>query len=126
MSTSVEKSMIRDFYRPKNVRNVPTNVKRALVNEALARGVTVKDVVGEILAMRYSFEYELSGETRTRATLDGDQLSLLISPEIDDELHREARDRGMTESSVVCLAIAERYGLVYHPTRRRGRRREPA
>lgn len=118
--------MSRDRYRPKNVRNVPTNVKRALLNEALARDLTIKDVAGRILAMRYSCDYELSGETSSRATLAGDQLSLLISPEIDDELHREARDRGMTESSVVCLAIADFYGLVYHPTRRRGRRREPA
>ena len=113
--------MSRDGYRDKNVRNVPETVKRVVLNAAVASGMTMADNVGAILGERYGVVYYPTGRRTQRPDLNGDQFMLSLPPEILDGITREARERGITESSVVLLAIADRYGLIYTPTRR-GRR----
>jgi len=108
-------------YRDKNVRNVPETVKRVVLNAALAHDVTMADHVGAILGERYGVVYYATGRKTQRPDLNGDQFMLTLPPEVIDGITREARERGITESSVVLGAIADKYGLIYTPTKK-GRR----
>lgn len=113
--------MSRDGYRDKNVRNVPETVKRMVLYAARDAEMTMADVVGAILGERYGVVYYPTGRKSQRGDVDGDQFMLSLPPEIIDAITREARERGITESSVILAAIAARYGLIYTPTKR-GRR----
>lgn len=113
--------MTRTGYRDKNIRNVPETIKRALLNHALASGVTMADAAGLILGERYGVVYYTTGRKSQRADVTRDQLTLSVPFEIIEAITREGRERRVTESSVVLLALAEYFGLMYTPTRR-GRR----
>jgi len=111
----------RDGYRDKNVRNVPETVKRVVLNAALAHDVTMADHVGAILGERYGVVYYGTGRKTQRPDINGDQFMLALPEEIHTAIYKEARERGITEGSVILAAIADKYGLIYTPTRR-GRR----
>lgn len=116
---------MRVDYRDKNVRNVPETVKQVVLNAALAAEMTMADVVGIILGQRYGVIYTPSGRRTQRADRNGNQFMLSLPPEIIDSIAKEARERRITESSVVLTAICDKYGLIYTPTRR-GRRARAA
>ena len=111
----------RTGYRDKNVRNVPAKLKRVVLNAALAEGVTMADLIGSTLAEKYGVVYYTNGRKTQRGDVNGDQFMLSLPPEVIDSITREARERGITESSVILDAIASRFGLIYTPTKR-GRR----
>ena len=113
--------MSRVGYRDKNVRNVPAKLKRVVLNAALAEGVTMADLIGATLGEKYGVVYYSNGRKTQRGDVNGNQFMLSLPPEVIDSITREARERGITESSVVLGAIAQKYGLIYTPTRR-GRR----
>jgi hypothetical protein len=113
----------RDDYILKNVRNVPVNIKRAVVNEALAQDITMNDVVGQILGRHCLVPYQLSGERSMGAEITGDQMLFRVPPTVDLHIRADARAKKITESSVVLQILAEYFGLVYEPTKRTGRKR---
>lgn len=113
--------MNRTDYRDKNVRNVPGKMKRVVLNAAMAEGVTMADHIGAILGERYGVVFYSNGRKTQRGDADGDQFQLSLPPEIIDAITREAREKRITESSVVLGAIADKHGLIYTPTKR-GRR----
>lgn len=113
--------MRRDDYILKNVRSVPTNVKRAILNEALVQGVTMNDVIGTVLGARWGVYYEPSGEKSQGGDLDGDQLIFRIPLELDLQIRAAARAQKITESSVVLQTLSYHFGLIYEPKRRKGR-----
>ena len=78
------------------------------------------DVVGALLGEKYGVVYYPTGRKSQRAS-NGDQFMLSLPPEIIDGVTREARERRITESSVILAAIADKFGLIYTPTKR-GRR----
>ena len=114
--------MGRNDYLLKNVRNVPINIKRAVLNEALVQGVTMNDIIGQVLGARWSVAYELSGEKSMGGDLDGDQLLFRIPEELNTAIDRSARYQKITEASVVLQTLAAHFGLVYQPTKRGGRK----
>lgn len=107
-----------DDYAHRNVRNVKPHIRRAVVNEAAAYQLTISDVVGSVLAARYDLPYVSARTKPLGAEPTGSQFMLRLPVPLTDAIVREARDEGLTESSVVQLALAEHYGLVYTPTRR--------
>lgn len=113
---------MRDDYILKNVRNVPINIKRAILNEALVQGVTMNDIIGQVLGARWSVYYEPSGEKSVGGDIDGDQLLFRIPVELDLEIRTSARYQKITESSVVLQTLAMHFGLTYAPTKRGGRK----
>lgn len=112
--------MSRTNYRDKNVRNVPETVKRVVVSVAALHGTTMADLIGTLLGEKYGVVYYPTGRKSQRAS-NGDQFMLSLPPEIIDGITKEARERRITESSVVLSAIADKFGLIYTPTKR-GRR----
>lgn len=117
---------VRDDYILKNVRNVPNNIKRAVVNEALARDITMNDVIGEILGQYWGVPYALSGERSMGAEIKGDQMLFRVPPAVDLHIRAAARQQKITESSVVLQVLALYFGLVYAPTKRTGGRKRSA
>lgn len=115
--------MTRQDYTLKNVRNVPPNIKRAVVNEALAQDITMNDVIGQILGQHWSVPYELSGERSMGAEITGDQMLFRVPPAVDLHIRSAARAQKITESSVVLQVLALHFGLVYTPTKRSGGRK---
>jgi hypothetical protein len=115
-------------YRDKNVRNVPAKLKRVVLNAALAEGVTMADLIGATLGEKYGVVYYSNGRKTQRGDANGNQFMLSLPPEVIDSITREARERRITESSVILDAIAAKYGLIYTPTKkgRRARASSPA
>lgn len=114
---------MRDDYILKNVRNVPPNIKRAVVNEALAQDITMNDVIGQILGQHWSVPYALSGERSVGAEITGDQMLFRVPPTVDLHIRSSARSQKITESSVVLQVLSAHFGLVYQPTKRTGGRK---
>lgn len=118
--------VVRDDYILKNVRNVPLNVKRAVLNEALAQDITMNDVIGQVLGQRWGIPYQLSGEKSMGGEVTGDQMLFRVPVALDLHIRAAARAQKITESSVVCQTLATYFGLVYEPKKRTGGRKPRA
>jgi len=114
---------MRDDYVLKNVSSVPFNIKRAVLNEALARDITMNDVIGLVLAEHWGIPYALSGERSMGAEVKGDQMLFRIPEAMMTKISVLAREQKITQSSVVLQVLAAHYGLVYEPIKRTGRRK---
>lgn len=110
---------MRTDYELKNVKNVPLELKEAIYAEAQERGVTMNDVVGEVLGAHWNEPYELSGERNTKVA-QGDQLLVWLPPSMLARVWATAKRRSITESAVIIDILADHYGLLYTPVRRRG------
>lgn len=106
--------MTRHLYVHKNVKNVPPEIRRAVVADARERAVTISDVVGELLARAWDLRYEASGET-SEPGLTGTQFVLRLPQEIVLRIYLASRVSGLTESSVILSALADHYGLEFLP-----------
>jgi len=111
----------RDKYVLKNIRSVSPHIKLAVFEEAIARQITMSDVIGSALAEKFHRPYELSGEKSIRADLNGDQFMIQIPRALQARIASRARLTRETESSVVLGVLAEHFGLIHQPVRR-GRR----
>lgn len=107
--------------RYRNLKNVPLDIKRALVEIARENDVSVSDVVARTLCDNYGVRFESSGRRFTDAG-DSDQLVVAIPGAVHAYLWRDAHKSGVTESSFALAIIAKRYGIDYVPVKR-GRRR---
>lgn len=113
--------MGRQTYVAKNLRNVSPPLRRAVVEEAHRRHVTLSDVVGEIVADAWDMSYELSGETTwPELSPTSSQITVLLPQDMVTRVYLIARQRGVTESSVVQELIADRFGIAYTPAKRGG------
>ena len=115
--------MVRDTYITKNIRNVHPDVRSEVVAQALKRGVTISDIVGETIAQAWSLPYEYSGERSIGVDLDGTQLNVRIPQEMATRIYAVSRAHGLTESSFVQELLAERYEIEYAPVKRGGETR---
>ena len=112
--------------RLKNVQNVNPDIKAAVLASALERGVTMRDVAGEILAKKYGMTYSLSGEKSMGSEGTGTQLLLMLPEDIIAAVWLESRETKLTESGVIQLALSDHFGIAYTPAKRRGGRRKVA
>ncbi len=112
----------------KNVQGVEPEIKRAVYEEALARSVTMNDIVGGILAREFGADgsWVDSGEK----TMGGEPTSLNFMLRLPSwmlhEIWKRARQRKITESSVVQEALARHFGLRYEAKKRTGPKRKSA
>jgi hypothetical protein len=110
---------LRTEYELKNVKNVPQSLKQAIYEDAQEREITMNDVVGLILSEHWNEPYQLSGERNTKVAA-GDQLLVYLPPLMLARVWATAKKRSITESAVICDILADHYGLLYTPVRRRG------
>lgn len=110
--------MSRDKYVYKNVRSVPAAVKLAVFDEAVAREVTMSDVVGEILGNHFGVNYEPSGEKSIGVELEATQFRIQIPRSLQLRITLRSRKTVLTESSVVLGILAEHFGIDYEPVRK--------
>jgi len=115
----------RDRYVYKNVRSVPPAIKLAVFDEAIAREVTMSDVVGEILGNHFGVTYELSGEKSIGVELEATQFRIQIPRSLQLRITLRSRKTVHTESSVVLGILADHFGIEYAPVRK-GRKRAAA
>jgi hypothetical protein len=108
----------RPKYVKKNVRNVAPELRLAVVGEALSRGVTTSDVVGEILSEQWSIPYVPSGEKPMGLELTGQQFILKMPRMMAYRAEQMSRTSGFTESSVIQMALSEHYDIPFQPVRR--------
>jgi hypothetical protein len=110
---------MRSDYELKNVKNVPLELKQAIYAEAQEREVTMNDIVGEVLGAHWNEPYELSGERNTKVHA-GSQLLIWLPPLMLARVWATAKQRSITESAVIIDILADHYGMLYTPVRRRG------
>lgn len=111
--------MSREGYVQTNVRNVQSDIRHAVVADALDRQVTLSDVVGEVLATYYKVPFALSGNRPVGLTVNGaDQFLLFMPGDIVDRVVLDSRRSRTTMSSVIQSALARHYGLVFSPVDR--------
>jgi hypothetical protein len=110
---------MRTKYELKNVKNVPAALKQRIYEDAQEREITMNDVVGEILSAHWNEPYALSGERNVKQQR-GNQLLVWLPPKMLARIWAIAKQRSITESAVICSALADHYGLLYTPVRRRG------
>lgn len=108
-------------YLTKNVRNVDPAIRHKVRARALRQGITMSDVVGQILAEQYGLEYQLSGEKSMGAEEQGSQFLLKLPAPLVDAVYFQARESGFTESSLIQQALAKKLRVRYTPVKR-GRR----
>jgi hypothetical protein len=118
--------MAKTKYIKKNVRNVVPEIRGAVVEQALADGCTISDVVGGILAQRWGLSYESSGEKSVGAEIQATQFLLKMPPALAARINKISRASGMTESSVVQNELAEHYLIPFTPRRKGRKPREQA
>jgi hypothetical protein len=107
----------------KNIRNVPPEVKGAVVEYSEVHGMTISDVV--VMILTGYFGGELGGYTPSRGPSLGDQIHFFMSPGLAGKIWRESRKTGETESSCVISILARFFGIPYEPVLR-GRKRAAA
>jgi len=110
---------MRSTYELKNVKNVPASLKQRIYEDAQEREITMNDVVGEILSAHWGEPYELSGERNVKEQR-GNQLLVWLPPLMLARVWATAKQQSITESAVICSVLADHYGLLYTPVRRRG------
>jgi hypothetical protein len=115
--------------RLKHIRSADPELKRLVREEALARGVTMNDVIWEILDRAFRNggnqpPYEPSGEKTMGAEPDSPNFRLRLPDWIHAEIWQRARTEKWTESSYVQSVVAEYFGLPYAPVRRAGGRKK--
>lgn len=115
---------MRTEYELKNVKNVPLELKEAIYAEAQEREITMNDIVGTLLSEYWNEPYELSGERNTKVA-SGDQLLVWLPPSMLARVWATAKQRSITESAVIIDILADHYGLLYTPVRRRGAVHKP-
>jgi len=115
---------MRDSYVTKNIRNVDPAIRAAVIEDALARRITLSDVVGEALSEAWDIAYTLSGEEAGRfPASETAQFNVRIPQEMATRIWLVARANGSTESSTVQGVLATKYGIEYELVKRGGERR---
>ena len=105
----------------KNISNVHPLVRGAVLDAALAQGITISDVVGETISLAWEMPYEFSGSRAVGVESNGsDQFVVRIPQEMATRIYLISRSRGLTESSVVQELLADRFGVEYIPVKRGG------
>ncbi len=105
-----------------NVRNVPEDVKAALIHDMTVQDRSLSDTAVEILSGYFNVASPLSGRNSGPRAGMSDQLQLRVSDELAVALWGAAREWGVTQSQAVIQVLAAHYGLPYVPRNRRGRR----
>lgn len=111
--------MTRENYVLKNIKNVSPEIRRAVVEDARARGKTIRDVVGEALAEMLDLQYVSSDDQSPgTAEMDGSQFLLRLPQDMITRIYVVSRAQRVTQSSVVLSLLAKRYAIPYEPVRR--------
>jgi hypothetical protein len=102
----------------KNIKGVSTELKSALVEEALKSGRSVSDVAISILSTYFKIKPFLQGNTTTTPNL-GSQLLLKVERNgpLALSLYSAAREWQLTESSAAVKVLSAHYGLPFEPRR---------
>lgn len=104
-----------------DIRGVPADVRAAVQADAANRGVSLTDVVGEVVAGRYGVRWEPSGYPNVGGG-DTDHWNLRVPVVLRDALKATAEAIGGTITGCLILALQQHYGLATTaPTRRTGR-----
>lgn len=101
-----------------NVRNVPTDVKAALIRDVEEQDRSLSDTAVEILATYFDVASPLSGRNSGPRAGLSDQLQLRVSDGLAAALWQAAREWRVTQSQAVIQVLAAHYGLPYRPKRR--------
>jgi hypothetical protein len=105
----------------KNIRNVPPEVKCAVVEYAAAIGRSRGEAIAEIL--NDYFEGELGNFKPTwEPKWSGDQLHFFCTARLAGKIWRASRKTGETESSFMIGVLAQFFGLEYEPVMKGSRR----
>lgn len=105
-----------------NIRNIPPDIRTAVLGDARQHNVSVNDTVGEILAARYGIGWEPTGRGYTDS--GGDQWVIRMPAVLKHTIQAHADAIGGKQTGCVLLAIAQHYGLEDTPTVR-ARRKAP-
>jgi hypothetical protein len=103
-----------------DIRNVREDIRSHVNADAEKRGVSVNDVVGEILASRYGIPFVPTGYPYQGGS-DSDHWNLRLSTVIRDAVRAHAEAVGGTSTGCILFALADHYGLdPISPKRRSG------
>jgi myo-inositol-1-phosphate synthase len=89
---------------------MPRVLKQRLAHEVARSDSTLNDVIGEILAERFSAPFEPSGRRGTVPS-DSGVVLLRIHPGLKDRIHSEASARASSANAVIVEALADRLGV---------------
>lgn len=104
-----------------SVRNIPADVKNALVADAAANDTSVTARATQLLAQRFNVAYEPSGRRTGPTAGEADQLQMRLSSELASALWSAAREARVTQSQAAISIWAEHFNVPYRPENRRGR-----
>ncbi len=102
-----------------SVRNIPEDVKAALISEATDNSVGLATWATKLLAEYLGLPFEVSERRPPRAAGITDQLQLRLSDEIATALWATARAWNLTQSQAAIRIWAEHFGIAYRPVRRK-------
>jgi myo-inositol-1-phosphate synthase len=94
---------------------MPSELKRRLTDEVIARGSNLNDVALELLASQYGLQYEPSGRKSVPRTQRGDVL-LRVPQELKERIRERAADTRRTANDLIVETLSDRLGI----NRRRG------
>lgn len=102
-----------------SVRNIPEDVKTALVEDATAAGLGVSTRATQLLAQRLELDYEPSQRRPPNRAGVTDQIQLRLPDSLATALWSTARVWSLTQSQAAIRIWAEHFGIPYRPVRRR-------
>lgn len=105
-----------------DIRNVPEDVRDRVYLDAADRGVSMNDVVVEILARRYGVPWEPTGYPHVQSGSDSDHWNLRVPVVVRDALRAHADAVGGTVTGCLLLALTDHYDLPQVAPQRRVKR----
>jgi len=105
-----------------DIRDVPVEIRDAVIDDATGCGVSVNDAVGSVLAKHYGVEWEPSGYPFLDAERATGHWNLRIPETLRDAIQAHGRAIDGTLTGCVLFVLADHYGLTPVSPRRRSRR----
>lgn len=95
------------------IKNIPAELKQALIDDAAATNRSVADTATAILSAWFDIAYESTGKTTGPNAGISDQLQLRLSTELAASLWSLRRAWACSQSQAANKIFAERYGVDY-------------